>query len=586
MHCYARKFRKLKGEISFNTIYHFKLNYLIFVKNREPFMKRLLAILVIALCLTACNRHSEHWKTITDMERIIEERPDSVLNVLQTIDTDELVGDEEPAKHALLLSMALDKNYIDKTSFEVLQPAIDYYEDNGSATDKLRTYYYQGCIYQNMGNKTLAMESFVKAISEGCESNDMLTMARTYFAQGTIYFSLYEWDDYIETNKNAASYFKQAEKYNSYANCLIRIINGYTLNNDAENALLYINECKKILGVISDKRIADFYSAYLIYVTKYGTNQEIDSIINDYINIITDSFKDWLTLCNAYYKIGKYDDALQATEQYRSSANTRDELKYKALISMIYEKTDRYEESLRAYKEFMVLSDSTNLAIMRQDTKFVEERHSLELQTLKERESKTRVILWSALFIAILLAIILFIRYRLKVNRMEKAIAEQETEKYRLLYLQMEEERDNLTNLLAQSEELSPEIKTAIVKRLELLNKFFTAFITNNSDIDRIASKEVEELLANKDTFMLSTKLAFAGSHPKFIKYLEDRGLTDWEINYCCLYALGLKGKEVGSYIKMRSHYNNSSEVRQKLGINEHDTNLGIYIRKLVKSFE
>ena len=96
----------------------------------------------------------------------------------------------------------------------------------------------------------------------------------------------------------------------------------------------------------------------------------------------------------------------------------------------------------------------------------------------------------------------------------------------------------------------------------------------------------MEELLANKDTFMVSTKLAFAGSHPKFIKYLEERGLTDWEISYCCLYALGLKGKEVGSYIKMRSHYNNSSEVREKLGINEHDTNLGIYIRKLLKSFE
>ena len=547
------------------------------------FMKRLFTILFLGLCLVACNRHSEHWTTITDMERIIEERPDSVLNVLQSIDTDELVGDEERAKHAVLLSMALDKNYIDKTDFEVLQPAIDYYEDNGSATDKLRTYYYQGCIYQNMGNKTLAMESFVKAISEGCESNDMLTMARTYFAQGTIYFSLYEWDDYIETNKNAASYFKDAEKYNSYANCLIRIINGYTLNDDAENALLYINECKKILGVISDKRVADFYSAHLIYVTKYGTNQEIDSLINDYINIITDSFKDWLTLCNAYYKIGKYDDALQATEQYRSSANTRDELKYKALISMIYEKTDRYEESLRAYKEFMVLSDSTSLAIMRQDTKFVEERHSLELQTLKERESKTRVILWATLFIAILLSIIVFIRYRLKVNRMEKTIAEQETEKYKLLYLQIEEERDNLTNLLAQSEEFAPEIKTAVVKRLELLNKFFTAFITNNSDIDRIASKEVEELLANKDTFMTSTKLAFAGSHPKFIKYLEEHNLSEQEIEICCLYAIGLKGKDIKSYTSQPRHYNQSADIRHKLGLTESDTNLSIFLRDMLE---
>ena len=138
-------------------------------------MKRLLTILVLILCLASCNRHSEHWATITAMERIIEERPDSVLNVLQSINVDELSDDEERAKHALLLSMSLDKNFIDKTDFEVLQPAIDYYEDNGTATDKLRTYFYQGRIYQNAGKDALAMECFVKAISEGNESDDILT---------------------------------------------------------------------------------------------------------------------------------------------------------------------------------------------------------------------------------------------------------------------------------------------------------------------------------------------------------------------------------------------------------------------------
>ena len=551
--------------------------------------KTILGLFALFALLTfvSCNRHSEHWATITAMESIIEERPDSVLNVLQSIDTDKLVGDEEPAKHALLLSMALDKNYIDKTDFKVLQPAIDYYEDNGSATDKLRTYYYQGRIYQNAGNDALAMEAFVKALSEAPESNDILTKARIYFAQSKIYYSLCEWDNLIEANIKAASYFQEVGAYNSYANCLIGIINGYTLKDDPENAMLYINECKRMLSSISSDRLAYFYSAYIVYVNTYGSSQEISSLIDEYISAVPITKIDWLTLADAYIKIEKYDDALQAVYQYHNDdSNVAQEIKYKVLISKIYEKLGRYEEALRAYKEYMVVSDSTNYAITRQDTKFVEERHYLELQTLKEKKSKMGVILCSALFIALLLAIIVFIRYRLKVNRMEKAIAEQETEKYRLLYLQMEEERDNLTNLLTQSEELSPEIKTAVVKRLELLNKFFTAFITNNSDIDRNASKEMEELLANKDTFMTSTKLAFAGSHPKFIKYLEERGLTDWEVNYCCLYALGLKGKEVGSYIKMRSHYNNSSEVREKLGINEHDTNLGIYIRKLLKSFE
>ena len=549
-------------------------------------MKRLLFILAFAATLVACNRHSEHWATITEMESIIEERPDSVLNVLQTIDTDELANDEERAKHALLLSMALDKNYIDKTDFEVLQPAIDYYEDNGSATDKLRTRFYQGRIYQNAGNDAAALECFVKAISEGDESDDILTKARIYFNRGSIYYSLYEWDSFIETHKTAASYFKQAGRHHSYVHCLILIVNGYTLNNEHENALPYIDECKQLREIMSFPLLLDFYSSYITYLEDCGTDAELKDAVDEYLNTIPAENIDWLSLANAYQKLGLYEEALQAIERYKNSTMTSEEIKYRALKSEIYENLGRYEESLRAYKEYMIVSDSTTWAIMQQDTKFIEERHNLELQTLKEKESKMRVILWSALFIAILLSIIVFIRYRLKVNRMEKAFAEQETEKYRLLYLQMEEECDNLTNLLAQSEELAPDVKTAVGKRLELLNKFFTAFITNNSDIDRTASKEMEELLANKDTFMVSTKLAFAGSHPKFIKYLEERGLTDWEISYCCLYALGLKGKEVGSYIKMRSHYNNSSEVREKLGINEHDTNLGIYIRKLLKSFE
>ena len=100
-------------------------------------MKRYIYIIILALSFTACRSHSEHWTTITSMEEIIESRPDSVLNVLQAIDTKDLNGNEERAKYALLLSMAMDKNYIDKTNFEVLQPAIDYYENNGSATDKL-----------------------------------------------------------------------------------------------------------------------------------------------------------------------------------------------------------------------------------------------------------------------------------------------------------------------------------------------------------------------------------------------------------------------------------------------------------------
>lgn len=549
-------------------------------------MKHFLSILFLVICLASCNSHSAHWDTLSQVESLIEEKPDSALVLLEQINTAELSGKEEKAKHALLYSMALDKNFVDKTDFEVLQPAIDYYEDNGSATDKLRTYYYQGRIYQNMGNDALAMDCFVNAIVAGNESDDILTIARTHFAQSKIYYSLFDWDNFIECNKNAADYFKEAGVLNSYANCLIRIINGYTLKKEPENALHYIEECKRLLSSISQNRLADFYSAYLTYLIDYGREEEIIDVITEYIQTISESRIDWLTISNAYLRVQKYNEILSVLSQYTKGIDIHKDRKYYAVISDAYQNLGEYKKSLEAYEEYIVLSDSIDFAVYTQDTKFVKERHNLELETLKEREAKNRVFLFATIFIILLITILIWIRARLKVNRMEKAFAEQEMERYRLMYEQMEEERDNLTNLLAQNDELEPDVKTAVGKRLELLNKFFTAYITNNIEIDRKANKEMEELLANKDTFMESTKLAFAGSHPKFIRYLEERGLTEWEINYCCLYALGLKGKEVGTYIRMRSHYNNSSEVREKLGINEHETNLGIYIRKLLKSFE
>lgn len=549
-------------------------------------MKHFILISILAVFLLSCNCHSEHWDILAQVESYIEEKPDSAMITLEQIVISELSNEEEKAKYSLLYSMALDKNFIDKTDFQILQPAIDYYKDNGSVTDKLRTYYYQGRIFQNKGNDALAMECFVNALSEGSESDDILTIARTYFAQSKIYYSLFDWENFIECNKKSAHYFKKTGFNNSYANCLISIINGYTLKKESENALHYIEECKRLLNSVSQNRLSDFYSAYLTYLINYGKEHEIIDIIAEYTQSIPESKVDWLTISNAYLKVQKYNEALSVLSRHNIGEDVSNDRKYYAIISDAYKNLGEYKKSLEAYEEYIVLSNRIDFALYTQDTKFVKEKHNLELEIIKEREAKNKVLLWATIFIILFLTVILWFRTRLKVNRMERAIAEQEMERYKLMYEQMEEERDNLTDLLAQNDELEPNVKAAVGKRLELLNKFFTAYITNNTEIDRKANQEIEELLANKETFMVSTKLAFVGSHPKFIKYLEEKGLTEWEINYCCLYALGLKGKEVGTYIRMRSHYNNSSEIREKLGINEHETNLGIYIRKLLKSFE
>ena len=73
-------------------------------------------------------------------------------------------------------------------------------------------------------------------------------------------------------------------------------------------------------------------------------------------------------------------------------------------------------------------------------------------------------------------------------------------------------------------------------------------------------------------------------SHPAFFKYLREKELTDWEINYCCLYLIGLKGKDIGDYINLKRHYVYGSAIRQKLGLSENDTNLSLYLKKMLKN--
>lgn len=547
-------------------------------------MKHFLSILILVICLVSCNSHSEHWDTLSQIESYIEEKPDSALVTLERIDISELSGKEEKAKHALLYSMALDKNFIDKTDFEVLQPAIDYYDDNGSATDKLRTYYYQGRIYQNMGNDALAMESYVNAINNGETSDDILTKARLYVAQGNIYASLLKWEYSNEVNTKAAEYFYEMGRIDSYVNCLLKVCNANVQNGNYEETEMLLNKCDEYRTDISERMLGRYYSALLSYQIQVRDNETICKTIDEYYKFVSDNNRDYLSIASAYLAINNNNAALDILINQDYSSNSAQQMRYLVILAEIYENLNNYKLALDTYLQYYDLHDAMTFSIFEQDTQFVEERHTLALQAIHERETRNGIIILSILLFSVLVVALIYIKGRLKYRTIQQAHAEQEAERYMLLCQQIEYEKDNLSELLSHSNDLDNNIREVVAKRIELLNKFFTIYITNNSEISRKVDKELDELLANKDSFMSSTRLAFAGSHPNFIKYLEYHNLTEREIEYCCLYALGLKGKEVGSYIKMRSHFNISSDVRKKLGLVESDTNLGIYIRKLLTS--
>ena len=163
----------------------------------------------------------------------------------------------------------------------------------------------------------------------------------------------------------------------------------------------------------------------------------------------------------------------------------------------------------------------------------------------------------------------------------EKLSMQMEKERVEKMYDEAIIERDALSKM-AEASLPDPELTQVIRQRLALLNKVIASYITDSYDTNKEANAQIEMLVSNREAFLESTRKSFEAGHPQFMSYLRSCGLSDWEVNYCCLYLVGLNGKEIGDYINLKRHYTYGSVIRKKLGLGEHDRNLSNYLKNLI----
>ncbi len=574
-------------------------------------------MLLSLACSTISCSGTKEQETLNRAEMLMESHPDSALTILSTIDKEQLSDNRQKAKYALLMSMALDKNYIDTTSFDVLQPAIDYYLEKGTPDEKLRTYYYQGVIFHNQGDRDNALNSYVKGLDISHECKDSLTVARTLVAQGDLYNSFFDFDSYIRCNLKAAIIFKNSGKKNNELGCLLNVLNGAIIaerKNLGDSILNCIQQFPSLTE--SQQRILTRHK--LSFALKFGTANEIKDLIHIQESN-SRSQNDELNLALAYNTIGNHVKTKQLLDSIKDSNQDYDTIRFLAISVPTLEGLGNYKEALSLYKTFSSKQDSINLLKFEQKAQAVEEKHRLELKAQDDARHKSRII-WGCLGgIAVLslgiVTLFLLVRSnkakkelaleKVRTKDAENAILKTEKENLVLENINLQLERDNkaleaenlahrvetlenesdsLKALISDREELPMEVQREIKVRIEMLNSLLASYITNNDQYEKPYDVWIKELTDNKDEFMNSNRLAFQVSHPRFIQYFEDHGLTTDEINYVCLYAIGLRGKEVGNYMNKRSHVNTSSAIRKKLGIDKHETNIGIYVRKLLKN--
>lgn len=560
------------------------------IKKIEPLINIILLAIVV-LTMGCCDRHGAAWDKLDMAEELMNTKPDSALTVLESIPASDVKGKETSARYALLKSMALDKNCIDTTTFDVLQPAIDYYIEYGSPDEQFRTYYYQGRIYQNQGDDDSAMRSFMNGLDLRQQVTDSLLLAHTLVAQGILYLKQYKTDAFVHNNLDAAKLYEAIGKDILEIKSYTKAIDGYVMMNDKSAADSLLAICVPLVHKNPNGE-AYLFASLLSYTIELCSPDDIRAFLDEYQNLKLTK-DETMNFARGYSKIGEYDKALNLLAEISPAAFTMDSLKYASVNIEILEKQGKYGQALNLYKDYSAMLERYQNELLSQDLLFSEEKHKLEMKSLMEIQDRDRII-WGTLYgIFCLIILAGWLYYRGYLSKTKRILAEKENENLRLeqenLKLeiaQLEGERDNLKELQREQSELAKPIQDVIHERLNILNSLLAKEITNNESYAEQYNKWIETVRNDKKKFMNSTRLAFVASHPKLIEYLEQHGLSTNEINYLCLYAIGLRGKEVGEYIQIKRHYIISHEIRKKLGIDEHETNIGLYIRRLMKDFE
>ena len=234
-------------------------------------MRHYISIIILALCLVACNRHSKHWETLMQVETFIVQRPDSALAVLEHINISELKGKEERARYALLYTQAKDKNYIDETDLSLICEAQKYYKESDNVRYRFLSLYYYGRVLCNNSDFHKAIIAYTEAEALLEKLGDENLSGLLYVQIGNIYRITHDYDKCLEAYKSAYNHYSKAKLDSHMAYSLLDIGIAYWNLTDTAIAEEYFTQ-----SLMMAKALNDEYLERICYENLFVLYDEID----------------------------------------------------------------------------------------------------------------------------------------------------------------------------------------------------------------------------------------------------------------------------------------------------------------------
>lgn len=390
-------------------------------------MKHLLPIILSILLLYACGESGRNSQLLERAEAVMNDSCEIALSILQdSIDSTTLATERGRAIYAVLLSQALDKNYIDIASDSIIAPAIIYFADGNDPHYAMLTHYYHAVVLFNANDLSASAIACMEAEQYAITLNNNYQLARIYALLSFIHNYTYNFNEELYYCNKSLDQFYFSKDFKQINNAKIRLAESYNNINDFEKSASIYNEILTNTDKIDTLNIVSALKGYSHTLIIQGKYQEAKK----YIYSISDKYNTPLTSIE-YSNLGKiyiHLNMLDSAEYYLSKGestaySTQETIALNSGKYLLYLSKKDYKKALNLKNQQNYQQNNTTKIIWDQSVMTLQ-RDYFESQaknaTLEIKAQKNQIILIVIISVAILF-IATFIIYALRMkNKAQK----------------------------------------------------------------------------------------------------------------------------------------------------------------------
>ena len=543
--------------------------------------------------LVGCHHDSATMRELSRIDSMVyHQQEKEALPLLQQMDTKQL-SKEERAYHAVLLSMAMYKNYIPCTSDSAINEAVGYYKKSGDDLKYLKALVAQGCVNEDMGKLEKAVEIYHQAEALPL-ATDSSMIAYAKLRLGILYQSQVVGTNTIALQKyqEAMPIFKAIGDKHYELVCLTSIGGIYrNIDEKHDSAVIYLNDAIDLARELGDEYhvFANRYTLseyYLVREHNYGLSKKYGLQALSVNPAVIDHPRAHYRLASSYLFLGQGDSAIYYLQQAPQPTNARDSIVYFELMSELEHRYWKDEEKSKNYiQQAHAIADSLTINGLNHRLLEVVKKYDVQLAVLNRVQSEARLneaLLLAALLALALLALAFLVwRYKnqLKMRQHEVEMLKADLDGSLTSLQQMQARLDSREQDDEGKVRQSDELRAIINQQIDAVHQLMAW--SYQYDSEKFAAKFREMMtvsdMGDDSNYWSHLQALVNELHDNvLVKAQEEAGgtLTDSELNLLALYCCGFSRTVIMvtmGYKSIGTVYNKKIQIARKLHVADLD---------------